>query len=270
MLDTLHLPDNLILHAEDSCDEHSRWTALAMAGSPRPPTYEYKLDPGQAMTERNLKQWLGLVVRGHGYPIRVQWRRTGGDGHILLHDCMLWGDESESVESGFAAMIPAGAVEAPQVEIEAETPLERALKLVIENPERMAAAVAVMVKPFLDRGRDRDRELARMIAKEMDVNLRAAMEQSVASSMQRTLAQMYVEAGYELDEDGEPIDDDDETYPDEPAPRVEADAVIDVADNEDEEAEPVEVPANVVARIDTYTDRALDDGDEVVAVEVGT
>lgn len=199
MIDAHCIPETLAYQAEAKDEDHSEWTALVSDGDGSR-IYRWKLDPTISFGRENLEHWITRIVQRHGYPVRVQWRRAGG---ALLHDQPIWGSEDESQEGGFAAAMVPGGFSGGDVDHEATTPIERLVKLFVEQPEVAANAFRMIMEPFFRRGEQRDAELIRLASE----HSAKAAGSAAAAAVEQKLAEMAEAAGYELDENGNPIDD---------------------------------------------------------------
>ena len=195
------LPSDLGDRADSYDDGASQWTAQ-VAGNQM---YVWRLDPMEVFTRENMAHWLAGIVANHGYPVRLHWRRSADK--FLLHSQPLWGAENPATDNGFAPVF-AGS-QPMQVEVEALDPLNRLIKWIVEEPQVAADAFRTVVDAFKPDQDARDQRLLAQFAAISKKHVDSAAE----SAVRRKMGELMVDAGYELDGDGNIIEDEDELYP---------------------------------------------------------
>ena len=198
------IPGALLEAAERSHGTRTRWIVLADAGRGR---YIWRLDPDAVFGGDDARKWLQTIVARSGadcYPLRVQWRSDEGP---LLAEAVIWGDaddyelDEDADDDDGRAFLPArGGFEAQQIDAHAETALERAIRMCLEQPEVLKGAVVAIVEAF---GAVRNHADAAVIeaACERSAEMAGrAAAQAAHDAVQSALARYAVDAGYELDE----------------------------------------------------------------------
>lgn len=194
------LPEPLFEAAEQPCGEACKWTAFVKQRRPTdPPRYTWRVDAGRSFGGDDMAQWVNMVIRERGFPVRIQQRTDSG---VLVYESTLWGDEEEFSQE---AMIPGGFIDdvtPTYVEAVPESPIERAVAMLLDKPEECKNAVIAVVQGF-KAATSRDDQAIIDAAVERSA---AAAAQAAAAVVEQKLAQLMLDAGYELTPEGDVID----------------------------------------------------------------
>ena len=220
-------PEDLLAYADAHQDESSQWVCLVQGeGASR--WYRWDLHPKQQFGRDSMIRWLGRLAARHDYPLRLSWRGSNGELHAYYD---YWGPDNEAEEGGLAPSMLPSELSAPQIDEDANNPWERGFKLVMEQPEIVAASLATIFAPFR-----RDAAADALLRKQCAADSAQAAAMASSAIMEQTLARIAADAGYEHDDDGRVIPYDDE-----------ADELADLRDQVAEaEARIAELTANVV------------------------